>query len=64
MLSVKFSYILSKMLHRAKIGSEIASSGCLQEVKKSGQSLTIRPKKWSPMLTGGGCLLEVPTVRL
>ena len=52
------------MLHRAKIGSEIASSGCLQEVKKSGQSLTIRPKKRSPMLTGGGCLLEVPTVRL
>ena len=29
-----------------------------------GKSLTLRPKKWSRSLTGGGQLLEVPTVRL
>ena len=25
---------------------------------------TFRPKKWTQSLTGGGCLLEVPAVRL
>ena len=30
----------------------------------NGKSLTVRLKKWSRSLTGGGCLLEVPTVRL
>ena len=34
------------------------SSGPLQEVKNNGKSLTIRPKKWSRSLTGGGRLLE------
>ena len=29
-----------------------------------GKSLTIRPKKESRSLTGGGQLLEVPTIRL
>ena len=28
------------------------SSGRLQEVKNNGKSLTIRPKKWSLLLTG------------
>ena len=40
------------------------SSGPLQEVKNNGKSLTVRPKKWSWLLTGDGCLLEVTTVRL
>ena len=40
------------------------SSGRLQEVKNNGISLTVRPKKWLWSLTVGGCLLEVPTVRL
>ena len=30
----------------------------------SGKSLTVRPKKWSRSLTGGGHLVEVPTLRL
>ena len=34
------------------------------EVKNNGKSLTIRPKKWSQSLTGGGHLLEVLTLRL
>ena len=38
------------------------SSGRLQEVKNNGKSLTVRPKKWSRSLTGGGRLLEVSTV--
>ena len=29
-----------------------------------GKSLTLRPKKWSWSITGGGQLLEVQTVRL
>ena len=36
----------------------------LQEVKNSGKSLTVKPKNWSRSFTGGGRLLEVPTVRL
>ena len=36
----------------------------LREVQNNGKSLTVRPKKWSQLLTGGGRLLEVPTVRL
>ena len=32
------------------------SSGCLQEVKNNGKSLTTRPEKWSRSLTGGGHL--------
>ena len=39
-------------------------SGLLQEVKNNGKSLTVRPKKWSWSLTGGGRLPEVPTLRL
>ena len=35
-----------------------------KEVKDNGKSLTVMPKKWSRSLTGGGRLLEVPTVRL
>ena len=38
--------------------------GCLLEVKNDGKSLTVAPKKWLRSLTGGGRLLEVPTVRL
>ena len=30
----------------------------------AGKSLTVRSKKWSPLLTGGGRLLQVSTVRL
>ena len=41
-----------------------ASSNRLQEVINNGKLLTVRPKKWSRSLTGGGRLLEVPTVRL
>ena len=44
--------------------SENASSGRLQEVKNNRKSSTIRPQKWWRSLTGGGRLLEVPTVRL
>ena len=33
-------------------------------LKNNGKLLTVRPKKWSRLLTGGGHLLEVPTVRL
>ena len=40
------------------------SSGRLQEVKNNGKSLTVRPKKWSRLLTGGGLLRQVITVRL
>ena len=41
------------------------SSGRLQEVKYNGKSFsTVRPKKWSPSLTGGGRLLEAPTLGL
>ena len=40
------------------------SSGRIQEVKNNGKSLTVRPKKWSRPRTGGGRLLEVPTVRI
>ena len=40
------------------------SSGHLQEVENDGKSLTVRPKKWSRSPTGGGRLLEVPTVML
>ena len=40
------------------------SSGRLQEVKSNGNSSTVRPKKRSWSLTGGGRLLDVPTVRL
>ena len=36
----------------------------LREVQNNGKSLTVRPKKWLQLLTGGGHLLEVPTVRL
>ena len=38
--------------------------GRLQEVKNNGKSFTVRPKKWPWPLAGGGCLPEVPTVRL
>ena len=42
-------------------------SGRLQGVKNNGKlyiKLNFRLKKWSRSLTGGGRLLEVPTVRL
>ena len=35
-----------------------------KRLEKNGKLLTVRPKKWSRSLTGGGRLLEVPTVRL
>ena len=44
--------------------SENAPSGRLQEVQNNGKLSTVRLKKWSQSLTGGGHLLEVPTVRL
>ena len=40
------------------------SSGGLQEVKINGKRLTVRPKKRLQLLTGGGRLLEAPTVKL
>ena len=36
----------------------------LKRLKNNENSLTVRPKRWSRSLTGGGRLLEVPTVRL
>ena len=33
-------------------------------LKNNEKLLTVRPKKWSWLLTGGGRLLEVPTGRL
>ena len=36
----------------------------LQDVKNNGKSLTVGPKKLQWSLTGGGNLLEVPTVSL
>ena len=35
-----------------------------KKLKNNGKLLTVRPKKWSRLLTGGGRLLEVPTGRL
>ena len=35
-----------------------------QVVANNGNWLTVRPKKWPRSLTGGGRLLEIPTVRL
>ena len=57
------SYILSSIVHTANMVIRECVSGCLQEVRNNGKSLTVGPKKWSRSLTGGGRLLEAPTVR-
>ena len=57
------SYILSSIVHTANIVIRECVSGCLQEVRNNGKSLAVGPKKWSRSLTGGGRLLEAPTVR-
>ena len=38
------SYILSRIVHTRTYRSDNASSGCLQEVKNTGESLTSAPK--------------------
>ena len=35
----------------------------IEEVKNNGKLLTVRLKKWSQSLTGGGHVLQVSTVR-
>ena len=64
MLSRSFLYILSSIMHTAKIEISEGIKWSLTIVKNNGKWLTIKPKKWSQSLTGGGHLLEVPTVRL
>ena len=54
----------SSLYYTANMRSENASSGRLREVKNNGTELTVRHRKWSRSLTGGGRLLGVPTVRL
>ena len=50
-------------MYTANLEIENASRGHLKEVKNSGKSLTVRHKKLSRSLTGGGRLLERSTVR-
>ena len=60
MLSLKFFVYSNKKANIARDQSQRMS----QVVAYKRLALTVRPKKWSRSLTGGGRLLEVPTVRL
>ena len=43
-------------MHTANIEIENASSGCLQDVKNNGKSLTLRRRKWSwSLIRGSNC---------
>ena len=60
MLSLKFFVYSNKKANIARDQSQRMS----QVVAYKRLALTVRPKKWSRPLTGGGRLLEVPAVRL
>ena len=60
MLSLKFFVFSNKKANIARDQSQRMR----QVVAYKRLALTVRPKKWSRSLTGGGRLLEVPTVRL
>ena len=60
MLSLKFFVYSNKKANIARDQSQRMR----QVVAYKRLALTVRPKKWSRSLTGGGRLLEVPTVRL
>ena len=57
------SYTLSNTGHRAniEITLEVVTYNRLKTVENHK---TVSPKKWSRSETGGGRLLEVPTIRL
>ena len=57
-----YDYILSNIVHTAKMEIRDCVNWWLKKVKNNRKSLTVRPKRWSPSPTGSGRLLEVPTV--